>query len=204
MFSLDVFFNAVLALLSIVNPITVIPMFSELGGQLEKPDRNRLYNIAVLAAFVTLLILTFSGRWIMEYVFHINVAEFRIAGGILLTVIAVKQIAFYKHEDHAHDKSGIMELGIVPLGFPMLVGPGSIVTSILILDRDGWLVAILAWASVFLLTWIIVRSSHVLARLMGRYGTLVLARVLWIFIAAIAVRFLVSGIAEVFGLVIKV
>jgi len=199
---IDTFFNAFLALLSIVNPVTTVPMFADLSKGLSIPDRHKLANTAVMAAFGTLLVLTFTGRWVMEFVFHIRVSEFRIAGGILLTVIAVKQIAFYKPEDHAQDVGSIMEMGVVPLGFPLLVGPGAMVTSILILDRDGWLVAVIAWAANFLVAWIVVRSSLNISRVLGRYGTIVISRVLWIFIAAIAVRFLVAGISEVFGIAV--
>lgn len=200
MFSPEVLFNAILALLSILNPITVVPMYSDLTKDLDLASRRRLFDTATLVGFITLLTLTFTGRWIMEFVFQINVAEFRIAGGILLMVIAIKQIAFYTPETPGQTTDRIMEMGVVPMAIPMLVGPGSIVTSILILDRDGWLVAIIALVVNFLIAWAVIRLSPFLARVMGKFGTLVVARILWIFIAAIAASFLVSGISTVFGI----
>jgi multiple antibiotic resistance protein len=95
-----------------------------------------------------------------------------------------------------------MEMGVVPMAIPLLVGPGAIVTAILVLDRDGWLIAITALVLTFILCFVIIRSSVVLARLMGRFGTLVVARILWIFIAAIGAHFLISGISEVFGIAV--
>jgi len=133
-------------------------------------------------------------------VFQIHVAEFRIAGGILLTVLAVKQIAFYNPEEYQASPGKVMEMGIVPMAVPLLVGPGAIVTSILVLDRDGWLIASLALLVNLAVAWVVVRFSPVLSRLMGRFGTLVIARILWIFIAAIGAHFFLTGISEVFGI----
>jgi multiple antibiotic resistance protein len=200
MIDLTTLLNAVLAMLSILNPITVVPMYSELTKDLDKESRTRLFNVATLAGFATLTILTFTGRLIMQYVFQINVAEFRIAGGILLMVIAINQIVFYSPGEYRGDPRKAMEMGVVPMAVPLLVGPGSIVTGILILDRDGWLVALIALVVNFIIAFVIIRSSVRLARVMGPLGTLVIARVLWIFIAAIAVRFVLSGISEVFGI----
>lgn len=195
----DTLLNAILALLSILNPITVVPLYSELTKDLSPRDRNKLFNTAVLAGFTTLFILMFTGRWVMEAVFQIHVAEFRIAGGILLTVIAVKQIAFYNPEEYQASPGKVMEMGVVPMAVPLLVGPGAIVTSILVLDRDGWIIATIALLVNLLIAWVVVRFSPVLSKLMGRFGTLVIARILWIFIAAIGAHFLISGISEVFG-----
>lgn len=200
----DTLLNAILALLSILNPVTVVPLYAELTKDLSRRDRNRLFDTAVLAGFLTLFILMFTGRWVMEYVFQIHVAEFRIAGGILLTVIAVKQIAFYNPEEYQASPGRVMEMGVVPMAVPLLVGPGAIVTSILVLDRDGWLIASLALAVNLIIAWIIVRYSPALSRLMGRFGTLVIARILWIFIAAIGAHFLISGVSEVFGIAVPV
>ena len=203
-FNFETLLNAILALLAILNPITVVPMYSELTKDLAKADRNKLFNIATAAGFFTLLILTFTGRWVMEFVFQIHVAEFRIAGGILLTVIAIKQIVFYNPDEYHANPGKIMEMGVVPMAVPLLVGPGSIVTGILILDRDGWFIAILAVLVNFLIAFVVIRFSPLLARVMGRYGTLVIARILWIFIAAIGAHFLISGISEVFGVSVPI
>ena len=201
-FSYDILLNAILALFSILNPLSIVPMYAELTKDLSKRERNKLFNIATFAGFMTLFILMFTGRWVMEFVFQIHVAEFRIAGGILLTVLAIKQIVFYNPLEFVGKADKVMEMGVVPMAVPLLVGPGSIVTAILVLDRDGWLIATIAILVTFFVTWIIIRSSVAMAKMMGKYGTLVVARILWIFIAAIGAHFLISGISEVFGLTV--
>lgn len=191
--------NAILAILSILNPITVVPMYADLTKDLDKQSRAKLFNTAALTGFVTLTILTFTGRWVMQYVFQIQVAEFRLAGGILLIVIAIKQIAFYTPGELKGTPAEVMQMGVVPMAVPLLVGPGSIVTGILVLDRDGPLIALTALVVNFIIAFAVIRSSVGLAKVIGPLGTMVIARVLWIFIAAIAVRFIISGISEVFG-----
>jgi multiple antibiotic resistance protein len=196
----DIFLNAILALLAIVNPITVVPMYAELASDLPIKERRHFYDLSVITAFIALTILTFTGRIIMEYVFQIHVSEFRIAGGILLFIVAVKQIAFTEAEEFHTDKSKIMELGIVPMAIPMLIGPGSIVTSILILDRDGWIVATASILINFVVAFFVIRSSLTISRVIGKFGSMAIARILWIFIAAIGIRFLITGLAEIFSL----
>ncbi len=203
-FTFDSFFNAFLALIAILNPITVVPMYAELTKDLDRGARNKLFNTAVLAGFFTLLVLMYTGQWVMQYVFQIHMAEFRIAGGILLLVLAIKQIVFYDPLEYQSTPAKAMEMGVVPMAVPLLVGPGSIVTAILILDRDGWLVAGLALIATFLVCFVVIRGSVWISRALGRLGTLVVARILWIFIAAIGAHFLLSGISEVFGVVIPV
>ena len=192
--------NAFLALFSILNPITVVPLYADLTKGLDPAARRKLFNTAIFVGFVTLTVLTFTGTWVMQYVFRIHVAELRIAGGIILLAIAVYEIGFSKPDQYHGTPERVMEMGVVPMAVPLLVGPGSIVTGILILSRDGWLVALIAILANLVLAFVIVRSSVTLSRLVGQLGTLVIARVLWIFIAAIAVNFVLSGISEAFGI----
>ena len=202
---ISIWINAFLALFAILNPIGNIPVYADITEDLDKKSRFTLFNIAVLTGFVTLTVFTLTGRWIMSRVFQIDILEFRIAGGILLTVLSVKYIVFpSKKESYpGSPESGsqaALELGIVPMAVPLLVGPGSIVTGILLLDRDGVLVTITVLVAVFAVCWILFQLTPWISRIMGRIGRMVISRILWIFIGAIGVHFLVSGIRETFGI----
>ncbi|MBN1141767.1 MAG: MarC family protein [Deltaproteobacteria bacterium] len=195
------YIHAVLALFAIVNPVGNLPVFSEMTEDLDPPGRQSVYRVAVLTGLVTLLTMTLTGKWIMSSVFQINILEFRIAGGLLLTVIAIKYIVFAAAKGAVHSAQTvqeIMNLGAVPMAVPLLVGPGSIVTGILILDRDGYLITISAILTVFLVTWALLYLSPWINRMLGKIGSIVVSRVLWIFLAAIGVHFLLTGIAEYF------
>lgn len=195
---LERWFTALIALLGILNPLGLLPLLADLTGSLDNKARRRLFNLTTFAGFATLLTLTLVGRWVMDNVFRIQMAEFKIAGGVLLTVIGVKNIAFPGQEAKVSDVSDAMELGVVPLAVPLLVGPGSIVTGILILHRDGPIVALTAIVAAFVVTRAVFAISPFVQKVVGHLGALVLSRVLQIFIAAIGVSFLMSGIRELF------
>lgn len=203
--SASIWVNAVLALFAILNPIGNIPIFSELTEDLDPKSRFAVFNVAVLTGFGTLLVMTLTGQWIMDKVFQINILEFRIAGGILLTVIAVKYIVFpdkktIQVEEGISKERKAIELGVVPMAVPLLVGPGSIVSGILLLNRDGYAITISAIVVVFLICWILFQLSPWISKFMGKIGRMVISRIMWIFIAAIGVHFLISGIQETFGI----
>jgi small neutral amino acid transporter SnatA (MarC family) len=97
----EVWFNAFLGLFAILNPLGNLGLFIEATAALPRKDRFRVFNTSVLVAFVTLLVLTFTGKWIMVYVFKIGIDEFKIAAH-LLTVIGVERILTHLQVEPGH------------------------------------------------------------------------------------------------------
>ncbi len=192
--------SSVISLFAILNPVGLIPVYEELLTDVPQQQRPGLYGVTTLTGFLTLVTLTFTGRFIMDSVFHISIDEFRIAGGIILTVLGVKRVVFHAHEHHEVSSTNLAELGAVPMAVPLLVGPGSIVTGILVLDREGPLVALVSVVISFLIVVGVFALSSTLFRILGRLGILVIGRILYIFIAAIGVHFLLGGIGNHFNL----
>jgi multiple antibiotic resistance protein len=192
--------NAFLALFAIVNPLGNLPLFSNVASAIDSPTRRRLFNTAAMTGLVTLLLLTLFGQWVMDRVFRIEMSEFKIAGGIMLSVIAVRNVAFGAPETHLDKSQDVLEFGVVPLAVPLLVGPGAVVTAILVLNRDGIAIATSSIVAVFAATWLTLQMSTLLHRIIGRLGSLAMSRILQIFIAAIGAHFLTSGIKESFGI----
>lgn len=188
------FFALYLSLFAIVNPLGNLPIFVGLLGDLDKGKRCRIFRFASMAGFVILTVFTFAGQWIMANVFHISIEEFKIAGGILLLVVGIRNIVFPESNLHIASEDQIMDVGAVPMAFPLLVGPGAIVTSILILKEGGPLTALAVITLVFLSTALILNFSQTLFGLMGRLGSLLISRIMQIFIMAIGVSFMLSGI----------
>jgi multiple antibiotic resistance protein len=86
------------------------------------------------------------------------------------------------------------EVGVVPIAFPLLVGPGAITTTIVTLQTDGIIVALLSIAVVMSVTWLVLRYLDRIDSLLGRRGTAGLSTLMAVFIAAIAVQFILTGI----------
>jgi multiple antibiotic resistance protein len=192
--------NAFLALFAIINPIGNVAIFADFTDDLDRRTRISLFNVAVGAGYGTLLVMSLAGSWIMTAVFQINIDEFRIAGGVILTVLAVRYIVFPppRPEVEADDARSILQIGVVPMAVPLLVGPGSIVTGILLLDRDGLVVTVTAITAVFAVSWVLFQLSPYINRFLGMAGRLIVSRILWVFIGAIGVHFLTTGIRGVF------
>jgi len=186
--------NATLAVLAIINPLGNLPIFVNMTSDLDQQTRNRLFNLATSTGYVTLMILTFTGKLIMEKIFHIQIGEFQIAGGILLIVVAVRNTLFPEQRSSGKKSDNVMEIGVVPIAVPLMVGPGAIATGILMLNSNNWLVVMVSITLAFMVTWVVLRCSGFLMKLIGNIGSLVMSRILQIFIAAIGVHFLLAGI----------
>jgi multiple antibiotic resistance protein len=188
------FAKATIALFVIVDPLGNIPIFLGLTRRLDKESRGKVFKIATLTAFFLLLFFALAGREVM-YLFGISLPNFKLAGGTLLLVISIKILVYGEWEEKVTDER---TTGVVPLGFPLLAGPGAITATIVNLQSYGMMVTLLATSLVFLLTWLILRFIDAIYKILGELGSAVIARLMAVFIAAIAFQFIVEGIQHQF------
>lgn len=181
--------RASVALFVIVDPLGNVPIFLGLASGLSEAERRRTHNTAVLVGSLLLFVFALSGQQILM-LFGITLYSFMIAGGILLLLLAARILV----SGGEMDQLGSKDVGVFPIAFPLLAGPGAITTTIITLHSSGPLIALASIATVMPLTWLILRESDRLYRFMGRTGSDVVARVMAILIAAIAVEFIVRGI----------
>ena len=184
--------RAAIALFIIVDPFGNIPIFMGITGNLPDDQRKKVYNTAVLVGFALLLIFAFTGQEIFS-LFGLSIYSFEVAGGILLLIIAIRiLITGSMHENVESPES----LGAVPIAMPLLVGPGAITTTILDLQAYGILIALIAVLIVLSLTWVILRYINNVYNFLGKTGSIVIARVMALLIAAIAVQYILTGVAH--------
>jgi len=183
--------RATIALFVIVDPFGNIPIFIGLTEKISDEQKKKTYNTAVLVAAVLLLLFAFTGQGIFE-VFGLSIDSFEVAGGILLLIIAVRILISGFHEITESPES----LGAVPIAMPLLVGPGAITTTILNLQAYGIAITILAVIIVLTITWIILRYINGIYRILGKTGSLVIARVMALVIAGIAVQYILVGVTH--------
>ncbi len=185
-------------LFAIVNPISGIPFFLEITKNHDSKTRYHAATTTALTGAAILLVFSFLGQVILEKVLKITLNDLKIAGGIVLLCISVISIIKNPGKNEHHGVS-TTELSAVPLAFPLLVGPGSIVTSFLIFQRQPWYIAALIIAINSLLLWATLRLSGPIYKIIGDLGSKVFAKVMYILLAAIAVRFILTGIIAYFG-----
>lgn len=187
--------KAIIVLFIIVDPLGNIPIFMNLTEKMTNPQKRKVFNTACLVGFILLLVFAATGQEIFM-IFGISMYSFEVAGGILLLIIAMRiLIAGNLNENIDSPES----LGAVPIAMPLLVGPGAITTTIFSLQFYGVAIAALSVLIVLSLTWIILRFMNVVYKILGKTGSVVIARVMALLMAAIAIQYILNGLTSFLG-----
>ena len=177
------------ALFIVVNPLGNVPIFVGLTHDMDKPQRKKTYHLAILTGLILLTFFALVGQNIL-ILFGISLDSFMIAGGILLLIVAVRLLVI---GDWTEKLSILESVGAVPIGCPLLVGPGAITTAILSLQSSGIVVTLFSVVVTFIIVWLILRFIDPIYRVLGKNGSLVITRVMALLIASIAVQYVLQG-----------
>ncbi|MFV9676108.1 MAG: MarC family protein [Methanosarcinales archaeon] len=173
----------------IMDPPGCIPIFMALTKDVSKEERERELNHAVAVASILLLLFAFLGKIVLD-VLGITLNSFMIAGGILLLFIAFDLL----RGEHKYGVRGGSSVGAVPLGIPLLAGPGAITAVMVIIQSYGVGFVLFAIFSAIIATKLVLGQSERIFRIIGKVGSEVLSRVMGIIVAAIAIQFIMDGI----------
>lgn len=191
----DDLLKSVISLFVVVNPIGQVPLFIALTQKMEKQNKKLVSKNAIITTAVLLTVFAVAGIQLLS-IFGISIFSFMIAGGVLLFIISIE---FLTHGEWRHSGSSISgDSGIVPLAFPLLAGPGAITTVIISLQAYGWLVSIISIVFVVLVTYLVLQLQNPISKILGRRGSIITTRVFAIFLAAIAVQYIVEGLRQLF------
>jgi multiple antibiotic resistance protein len=193
--NLQLFGEAFVTLFVIVDPPGMLPIFLALTGALAAADRHRAARVAVVLAFGVITVFAIAGQTLLGYL-HIELPALQAAGGLLLVLVSLQLLTGQAEDPNASRTSNV---ALVPLGTPLLAGPGVIVATILFVrnaDRAADYVAIgAAIISVLLIVWLMLRFSGVMVRLLRPAGIEVLTRIAGLLLAAIAVQLMADAVA---------
>lgn len=194
------------AIFALVNPLGAVPTLVSLTEGFSNEERGKVIKKAIMVAGGMLLGFMFLGEYIFS-VLGIDISDFKIAGGILLFKVAFDMIQgkISSTKLTPLEKQDYLEreaVGIVPIGVPLLAGPGSITTAIIyfnsksngIIDRFAVIAAIVI---VMVIAYFVLKFSVRILNRLGRSGSLIISRIMGLLLAAIGVEFVVSGIAGV-------
>ena len=187
-------FHDYLVLFAMVNAVGNLPIFADLTGDMDRETRNKTFLEAVFVGAAIVLCFAFLGNWMLARVFVVDAASFNIAGGILVFIVAARGMIMGSRQSFAGQNQQYDNISVFPLGFPYLAGPGTIVTTILLMKSSGSLITAISAILVYLSILPLLRLAGYVERVVGRVGVLVVARILYIFICAKAVTFVVNGI----------
>ncbi len=195
------------SMLAIVNPLLGIPLFVSVTEQMPSKQRHRAARATAITVFTVLAVSILGGEFILG-LFGINVQDFSIAGGILVLLMAINMLNARADggarisADERVEASQRASVAIVPLGIPLLAGPGAISTAVIVAGMSGAashkaiLVALCVIIGV--LTYAALRAARGVSRILGITGMNIVNRIMGLLLAAVAVSFMVNGIQRLF------
>lgn len=187
---LENFLLAFIPLFVTVDAIGTLPIFIALTQDVRQQDKRRIIVQSIFTALCLAIGFLAIGRFVFR-VLGITMADFMIAGGVILLCIAI--VDLIKPEKYRQDLS-IDELGAVPLGTPLIVGPAVLATSLMIMNQYGLVVTLISLITNILLAGFIFSQSEALIKFLGKAGSNALSRVMAVFLAAIAVMMIRRGV----------
>lgn len=196
----EFFGYAFVTLFFIVDPMGVIPMYLAMTEDFSKGERKRVTTISSIVAMFTLLAFAFGGKFIFEF-FGFTLQAFRIAGGLILAIIGIEMIMGQRRSRPSEEdlENGEREgVGVVPIGIPLLAGPGAITAVMILWDDCGEVgmkfAVIFSIILVQLVSYIMLLHSDMLFKKIGKIGTVAISRIMGLMLTAIAIQFIIDGI----------
>lgn len=191
----------------VVEPISLVPLFAALTEGADEPFRRRMALRSVILAGAVLALFAFGGSWFLQTM-GISIAAFRIAGGVMLFLIALEMVfaresgtrTTTEEKDESRKRA---DISVFPLAFPFIAGPGALAIVLLTFgaSRGEWALSAGLFGVVVLvlaITWGLMRLTPLVMRVMGVTGANVVNRLSGVVLAALAVQFIVDGAAAAF------
>lgn len=192
----------------VIDPLGAAPIFVGLTGLATPVERRALAVRSVVIAALVLFPFALLGEQLL-HALGISLDAFRIAGGITLFLVALEMIFgrnTHRREEElreADTSGGQQDISVFPMAIPMIAGPGSIASAMLLMSRGpGWgqrFVVLAALAIVLILVLILLLVAEPLMRLAGKKVEMTLTRVLGVLLSALAVQFVMDGVRAAFG-----
>lgn len=181
-------------LLVIIDPPGMLPIFLALTRTMERRDRIRAAWTAVALAAGVIVVFAVAGQQILDYL-GVDLPALQAAGGLLLLLVALELLTGRSDDPRRQVTSNV---ALVPLGTPLLAGPGAIVATMLFVqgasDTADYLAISAGMVLVFILTWLLLRFSTFMVRVLRPGGIEVLTRISGLLLAAIAVQLVADAI----------
>jgi multiple antibiotic resistance protein len=189
--------RSTIALLVILNPIGIVPMYIALTQRMESTKRIGLSKTVIITATALLFAFAIAGSLIFT-IFGITLYSFMVAGGVLLFIVAIELLTGGGWRFVGGSGGVSEETGVVPLAFPLLAGPGAITAVIISFESSGLIVTAFSISIAIGAAYVILRYADRLYRVLGKRGSLIVTRVFAVLIAAIAVEYIVDGVNGLF------
>lgn len=192
----QLFLEVFVTLFVIMDPPGTVPVFLALTGTMTGKQRKRAARQAILVAFGVIVVFALFGQQVLDYM-NISLPALQASGGLLLLLVAMELLTG-KMEDPAPSENGNVNVALVPLGTPLLAGPGAIVATMVFvqhaIDGADWLAIALGIVAVHVCLWLSMRFASAINRVLKDSGTTLITRIAGLLLAAIAVQLVADAI----------
>ncbi len=199
----ELYFSSLVTFFVVIDPPGCAPIYAGLSAGATATHRRAMAVRAVAVAAAILFVFALFGEALLHGL-GIGLPSFRIAGGVMLFLIALEMV-FEKRTQRREDRAAkvaddpeVEDVSIFPMAMPMIAGPGSIASVMLLMSRNSGiersLVVLGAMVSILVLTLIALLMAGPLMRLMGAKIEAVITRLLGVLLAALAVQFVIDGV----------
>jgi multiple antibiotic resistance protein len=185
---IEKFFLAFIPVFVAIDPIGLVAIFMGLGTTASREDRKRQAYLGIFTALCVAIGFIFLGKIIFTAL-GITVADFQVAGGLILLVLAVRELVTFGPPD----RGGSDEFGVVPLGMPLIAGPALLTALLILVDTVGLLFTLVSLLVNLALVAIAFCNADRFTRWMGKQGLRGVSKIIALLLAAIAVSLIRRG-----------
>ena len=195
----------------IIDPIGLVPLFMALTADMDEKARRTIALRATVFSFAILLVFAIAGQAVLNFL-GISLAAFRIAGGMLLFLMALEMLFEKRTErreknveksslEHLKSDAPVDDQWVFPLGTPLIAGPGAIASIILLMGNDthglaGQGVVIAVLLAVITMTLVLFLIAAKLGHFLSPTASRAMSRILGMILSALAVQFVLTGLAS--------
>lgn len=181
-------FTAIFVTLDIIG---TLPVYIGMTRNMKETERRKAVNQSMIVALVVAVIFMVAGRALFHFL-GIELGDFKIAGGIVLLLIALADLL--GGPESVQKSTG--STGIVPLAVPLISGPAVLTALLIQVDTSGYPITMAALLLNYLIAWVVLSRSDLIQRAIGKDGTVVISKIAALLLAAIAVSMVRTGIVE--------
>ncbi|HHW19829.1 MAG TPA: MarC family protein [Thermodesulfovibrio thiophilus] len=172
----------------------ILPLYISFIEGIPHTERKHIARQSVITAFLVAISFLLLGN-VIFYLLGINLEDFMIAGGILLLILSISDILRVKEREIEMSDT----LGVVPIGTPLLAGPATLTTVIILSGTHGYPIVIFSLFLNLLIAWIILDKADFVIKIMGIYGIKAFAKVMALLLSAIAISLIKRGLIKILG-----
>lgn len=191
-----IFILTFIPILVAMGPLGDVPIFISLTLGLNAKEKTRVVKDAVITSLLITIVFLFIGKGIF-ILLGISVSDFMVAGGLLLLIIAINILLGNERVKKASKR----EIGVVPLGTPLLAGPAVLTTTLILRDVYGIIPTIVSLVLCVAFTGVVFLKSKYIVEKLGKGGTKAIAKITALLLAAIAVMLIRKGAVEIITMV---